>query len=298
MFASRGVSHRRPQRRPLLLMLSIASLLAGCPSKNARSEASTETEKAQEVSAITSSNPPLPPGFEDPPASAWDYSKEEELAGLDMHLRGVPLEEAKQIIVLFHGYGADGDDLVDLSTVMDVGAHGAFVFPIAPVELPRGGRAWFRRDRSNFETGVARARDFIAALAERYPQSVLIVGGFSQGAMLTVNLLETSSAPFEAALIWSPADLLITPLKGSRTKTPVFLSHGSVDPILPFLGATRLRDLLERSGYQVTWVPFEGRHTIPRVVIEGVNLFLRALPDQGSSPQEPSASPPAPSPGQ
>jgi hypothetical protein len=65
---------------------------------------------------MMSSNSPLPPGIEDPPASAWDYSKEANLAGLEMHLRGVPLDEAKQIIVLFHGYGADGDDLVDLSS--------------------------------------------------------------------------------------------------------------------------------------------------------------------------------------
>jgi predicted esterase len=60
----------------------------------------------------------------------------------------------------------------------------------------------------------------VEALAKRYPQSALVVGGFSQGAMLTINLLETSSNRFQAAIIWSPADLLLTPLKGDRTETP------------------------------------------------------------------------------
>lgn len=285
MFASGGNSSRLPGSHALALILGVAALLLGCPSKKTGPESSTEVEKIDKLKIVMPPEPPVPAGFEDPPASAWEYSKDKELAGLKMHLRGAPLDAAKRMLVLFHGYGAEGDDLVPLSTVVDVGDQGAFVFPIAPVELPRGGRAWFRRDQSNFLTAVTRAQEFVDALATKYPNSEMIVGGFSQGAMLAVNLLERTSTPARAVIIWSPADLLIAPLTGNRTETAVFLSHGSSDPVLPFLGANRLKSILEDSGYQVAWVPFAGRHAIPRSVIEQLNTFLDALPSANTAAQ-------------
>jgi phospholipase/carboxylesterase len=56
--------------------------------------------------------------------------------------------------------------------------------------------------------------------------------------------------------------------------TPVFQSHGTVDDILPFALAERLRDGLERAEVKVTWVRFDGGHGLSDEVVTGLGRFL------------------------
>jgi len=58
------------------------------------------------------------------------------------------------------------------------------------------------------------------------------------------------------------------------TKTRFFLSHGRHDPVLPFEGGSKARDLLEQHGFPVTWRPFNGGHEIPPPVLAEVDRFL------------------------
>lgn len=210
----------------------------------------------------------------DPDAAAWEYDEALPNAGLTLHVRGASLKQARVAILLFHGYGAEGDDLVALSQVLTVPSDVALVFPQAPVVLPLGGRAWFRRDRSNIEKAVIRARKLILSLCDQYPQLSFVVGGFSQGAMLSANLIEQTEVPILAGVLLSPADVLVSPLGKAAVKVPVFLSHGTVDAVLPFAGAESLKDQLLQAGHEVNWVPFVGRHQIPMPVIDELNVFL------------------------
>ena len=212
----------------------------------------------------------------DPPAEAWEFDESLPRAGLVEHAYGAELKAARSALVLFHGYGAQGDDLVGLSRVLKLDANMALLFPEAPVALPLGGRAWFRRDRTNLEMGVRRAEAYLSSLVQTNPQIELIVGGFSQGAMLTANLLERGRLPIRAALLLSGADEFLVPPAGGAYAVPLFISHGELDNVLPLAGGEALRDRFVAAGYPVRFVQFSGSHQIPRTVVDGMNAFLAA----------------------
>ena len=65
------------------------------------------------------------------------------------------------------------------------------------------------------------------------------------------------------------------PLMPRLAGRPVLLSHGTLDPLLPFQVAGRLRDLLIDAGADVRWIPFRGQHEIPPSVIEGLATLVR-----------------------
>jgi len=62
-----------------------------------------------------------------------------------------------------------------------------------------------------------------------------------------------------------------------RQNLPVFIAHGRTDTVLPFDLALRFRQKLQDSGISVTWVPFDGGHEIPAVVVVALNDFLDKL---------------------
>ena len=197
-------------------------------------------------------------------------------------------------VVLCHGYGAPGTDLVGIAGEV-LHARPAwrdrvrFVFPEAPLSLddaPFAGRAWWHLDWPRLERAArdpaARAqleeetpdglpharkllRGVVDALGARTPTSRIVLGGFSQGAMVATDVaLRLDEAP--AGLVVFSGALLCRPewerLAAQRAGLPVVVSHGQVDPLLPFSGAGRLADLLRRAGLVVDWAPFMGPHTI------------------------------------
>jgi len=194
--------------------------------------------------------------------------------GLRVYPAGTELALAKRVIVLLHGYGARGNDLVPLAQHINAGPNTAFLFPEAPISLAGDRRAWFTRNGSDFEQGYQKARALLDELSRRHPKLPIVVGGFSQGAILTANLLARAPAQVSAALILSPAETLPNVPGATAKRIPVFISHGRSDSVLPFEGAEALRDRLKELGYPVTWFPFDGRHTIGRAVIFALNDFL------------------------
>ncbi len=250
--------------------------LISCRASSERSAVEPEEEKSEMVDAESPVDRRISYST-DPPAAAWDFDEFAPQAGLTLHERGAPLLAAKSALVLFHGYGAEGDDLVGLSRVLQVGPEVALLFPEAPVALPTGGRAWFRRDRSNLVVGVRRAKFLLSDLARRFPDLDLVVGGFSQGAMLAANLVQNAEPRLRAAIMWSPADVWIEEPTQDEARIPLLVSHGTVDQVLPFEGAQRIVERFTRLGYPVSWVPFVGRHQIPPQVIDETNRFLAEL---------------------
>jgi phospholipase/carboxylesterase len=194
--------------------------------------------------------------------------------GLTVHTLGTPLERAQRAVVLMHGYGARGDDLMPLGSRLRAGEGAAFLFPAAPFPLPNGGRAWFARDRSNLSEGYQKASALLASLRRRHPGLPIVVGGFSQGAIMTSNLLAEDASGVLAAIMLSPADALQNPPDQHSLRLPLFISHGRQDRVLPFSGSEALRDRFRAWGYPVTWVPFDGSHSIPRDVVAAINAFL------------------------
>ena len=205
------------------------------------------------------------------------------------------------VVVLLHGFGAPGGDLVPLGQALPVPEGTRFIFPEAPLELPWGydSRAWWLIDMEKLEramrTGAARdlagdvppgllsAREHVASLlleiegALAAPAERVIIGGFSQGAMLACDVALRSARP-PAGLVLMSSTILAEdewlPLLPARAGLPVFMSHGTSDPLLPFAAAERLRGLLQDAGARVTWVPFRGAHEIPAAVLAALGRFL------------------------
>lgn len=103
--------------------------------------------------------------------------------------------------------------------------------------------------------------------ASRAPgETRLVLGGFSQGAMLALDLALHEPARSIAGLVLLSGTLLAesewAPRMAARKGTPVFQSHGRADPILPFAMAERLSEMLADAGLAVTFDPFSGPHTI------------------------------------
>lgn len=223
------------------------------------------------------------------------------------------------LVVLCHGYGASGTDLVGLAEMLarPLGVEGAqlrFLFPQAPVDLAEQGapqgRAWWpldvealMHDRAQGPTGLAllRERTFDgAAKARRALQATIelamrqadltwsqvVLGGFSQGAMVTTDLALRLDEP-PAGLVILSGTLIDRAnwqrLAQRRAGLRVVQSHGKSDPLLPFDEACRLRDLLLQAGCLVEFESFNGGHTIDAGALSLVRELLRARLGQSSS---------------
>jgi phospholipase/carboxylesterase len=158
---------------------------------------------------------------------------------------------ARQLVVFVHGYGADGNDLIDIGRAWQgLLPHTAFVSPHAPEPCSQApaGRQWFPlTSRSTDErwSGVNKAAPvldrFIDAELQRrsLPPSALALVGFSQGAMMALHVgLRRAAAP---AAIVGYSGLLVLPeqidpdaLAGDiRARPPVLLVHGALDDLIP-----------------------------------------------------------------
>jgi phospholipase/carboxylesterase len=206
------------------------------------------------------------------------------------------------VVILLHGYGAPGDDLVALGDVVRSTAGTRWIFPEGPLPLNMGfgdSRAWWLIDMARLEAdraagrvrdlsaevprGLAQAREAVEKFLTALPSAFAVdyqrtvIGGFSQGAMLTCDLVMRTAFPF-AGLIQLSGSLLAKqewrPSVGKRTGLPVFQSHGTQDPILPYVMAERLRDELVSAGLKVQWHSFRGGHEIPEPVLSRLSVFV------------------------
>ncbi len=185
----------------------------------------------------------------------------------------------------------------------ELGQRARFVFPEAPLVLSQlgmaYGRAWWEIDLDRIS--AARDPEAIRRLSQHTPEGLipvrramialvdelarqaggavsrLVLGGFSQGAMLTTDVaLRLEEAP--AGLLILSGSLICEP--EWRRKAParrglkVFQSHGTQDPLLPFARAVALRDLLIDAGLEVDFFSFEGVHTIPPEALRRAADFL------------------------
>lgn len=208
------------------------------------------------------------------------------------------------LVVLLHGFGAPGTDLVPLWRELRPPPGTRFAFPEAPLELELGlgdSRAWWMIDMLKLEAALMRGelrdltRDVPAGLAEARAQVVgmldalerelgvdgsrVVLGGFSQGAMLALDVALRSARPFAGLTLLSGTLLAEdewVPLMPARAGLPVLQSHGRMDPLLPFAIAERLRDELSKAGLAVKFLPFNGGHEIPGSAFDALDAFLRS----------------------
>jgi phospholipase/carboxylesterase len=200
-------------------------------------------------------------------------------------------------VICLHGYGADMRDLAPLAPEIPVERPVRWIFPNGPETLDWGGRAWFPIDVAAFEEaqrtgkprdlsggepdGMAESRvalqGFIQELGVSWEK--LVVMGFSQGAMMAVDLaLRAPSAPAGVAILSGTFvdQKSVAALAPKRAGLAFFQSHGSVDAILGFQEALKLEKALTDAGWKGELRRFEGGHGIPPELLPELGAWLQA----------------------
>ena len=219
--------------------------------------------------------------------------------------------EPERVCFLLHGYGSNAEDLIGLGEALGQAWHARggplvrYVAPNASLEPDEmkgwGGRAWWPlrlselierlQTSAGFEElsaavppGMDEARDLVDEAIDRVHRkfnlnwSRTLIAGFSQGAMLGADLtIRTIDRPaglmtLSGALI--AKDAWAGHLDGRCCR--VFGSHGRQDQTLPFVGGEMLSNWLRGHGFDTTFYPFEGGHTVTQDVILNLLAWLEA----------------------
>lgn len=216
--------------------------------------------------------------------------------------------EKARAAVIFHGFGADFTDLAPLADYLgrvDEAARAMqWYFPNGPHSVPIGphmvGRAWFPLRLAELEQsgvdftqvsppGLDKAVDQAFAACETVLRQLkidwnqLVVGGFSQGAMVALEIALRAPKNLAGVSLLSGSlvdEPRLRELAPKKKGLRFFQSHGEGDSILPFPLAERLEAVLREAGWDGMLLPFRGGHEIPPPVLREWASWLRGGIDQ------------------
>lgn len=189
--------------------------------------------------------------------------------------------EAMPMVIVIHGRGADANDLADLAPLLDPPSGARFVLPNAPkpFEAYPGmtfGWTWFEGWPPR-QDSVAESRaillKFLDEITARYPTTSLIISGFSQGGMMS---LDAGLRRETGGIIAMSGGLYEDDLPDLRTvaKVPILLAHGVHDDVVPINYARRARARLEEAGFDVEYHEYPMGHQVVMEEIAIVKEFI------------------------
>lgn len=191
--------------------------------------------------------------------------------------------ESLPMVIMMHGRGADMNDLADLAPLLDTADGCRFVFPNAPkpFEAYPGmsfGWTWFDGWPPEEESVAASRKEligFIGEITAQYPTSRLVISGFSQGAMMSLDAglrLEREIA----GIVAMSGGLYEHDLPDLRARAglPVLIAHGAYDDVVAVNYARRARRVLEDAGLDVEYHEYPMGHQVAQEEIEVVRAFL------------------------
>ena len=200
-------------------------------------------------------------------------------------------------VIWLHGLGADGNDFVPLvpELVRREWPPIRFVFPHAPVRpvTINGGapmRAWYdireldlanRADEQGVAESVARVEALIAREGERgIPPGRIILAGFSQGGAVTLAAGLRRREPLAGLVALSTympaAQGAQAALVEGASRQPVFMAHGSEDPVVPYLAGKQSAGLLRRLGFEVDWHVYPMQHSVSGEEVRDLGNWFNA----------------------
>jgi phospholipase/carboxylesterase len=192
--------------------------------------------------------------------------------------------EPQGALVLLHGRGADEGDLFPLLDALDPERRLLGITPRAPLSLPPGGAHWYRLggiptpDPGTFFPTFEAAAAFLDALP--VPMERVVLGGFSQGAVMSWALGLGQGRPRPAAIIalsgFMPEvegfGLDLTGLDGY----PIAIAHGSLDPVIPVGFSRAAAKHVAAAGAALLWRETPVPHTIDPRVLPELRAFVAA----------------------
>jgi phospholipase/carboxylesterase len=199
-------------------------------------------------------------------------------------------------MIILHGLGADGNDFVPVADELDLGAVGPvrFVFPHAPTRpvTINGGyvmRAWYdilgldARELREDEAGLRGSQALVEALIARekargIPAQRIVLAGFSQGCAMTLMTGLRHDERLAGLVGLSGYLPLAAKAEAERhaanRDTPIFLAHGTSDPVIPIARARPSRDALVALGHPVEWHEYPMPHSVCAAEIADLERWL------------------------
>ncbi len=201
-------------------------------------------------------------------------------------------------VVWLHGLGADGNDFAPIVPELRLPATKAirFVFPHAPVQpvTINGGmamRSWYdilvpNLVRIEDEKGIRQSERAVDALIQRevargVPTEKIVLAGFSQGCAMTLHT--GLRAPYKLAGLMGLSgylpliDMAEQDRHSANTNTPIFMAHGSFDPVVALERAQASHQKLTSLGYPVQWHTYPMQHSVCPEEIRDMAEFLNKV---------------------
>jgi len=201
-------------------------------------------------------------------------------------------------VIWLHGLGADGNDFVPIAHELDLRSCPSirFIFPHAPT-MPvtiNGGyvmRAWYdilgtdlvrREDEAGLRNSQTLVEQLIAnEKARGIPSERIILAGFSQGCAMTLQTGLRHPEKLGGLLCLSGYVPIYTKVAAERNTanqdTPIFMAHGSGDPVIPMFRATQSRDFLQTLGYKIEWHEYAMPHAVCPEEIDDIGDWFRRV---------------------
>lgn len=201
--------------------------------------------------------------------------------------------EPEGALVLIHGRGADENDLFPLLDALDPERHFVGATPRGPLSLPPGGAHWYALggigtpEATTFHESYAAGSEWLDGfLAEHgLGHDRLVLGGFSQGGVMTYSLGLGRGRPRAAALV--ALSSFIPSVDGfeldvSPPLPPIAIGHGTLDPVIGVEWGRQAREALEAAGAEVLYRETPMYHQIdPDFVLEIADWLRRVIPPLG-----------------
>jgi phospholipase/carboxylesterase len=207
-----------------------------------------------------------------------------EAIGELLHSRVRPAAgEPAGALVLFHGRGTDENDLFPLLDALDPEPRLLGVTPRGPLQLPPGGNHWYvirelgYPDAETFMASYERASAWLDSLG--VPAERMVIGGFSQGAVMSYALGLGSDRPRPAGIIALSG--FVPTVEGftldlERPLPPIAIGHGTYDPVIGVEWGRAAKEQLEAAGADVLYRESPLPHTVDPAFLAELRPRLRA----------------------
>jgi phospholipase/carboxylesterase len=196
-----------------------------------------------------------------------------------------------------HGRGVDETDLLPLFDIIDPDRRLLGIAPGGPItDIPPGGRHWYViqevgfPEPTSFHASVGQLAGFLdqTLTGNGLTWDRTVLGGFSQGAVMAQALGLSGDRPLPAGILamsgFVPTVEGWEPDTDGRKGLPVWISHGTLDPLIPVELARESKRLLEEGGLDVTYHEYEMGHTIDPRLLPEIEVWIRHRVPEAAAP--------------
>lgn len=219
------------------------------------------------------------------------------LAGCSASVAAAPLETIERhvgtgpgpVVLLLHGYSSAPETFIGLTERHDLPGGTLLVLPRAPLPVPNvdHGTMWWplpqdieeitRHRMPGMDDARARVSALLDHLATAYPHRPIVLGGFSQGAMVSLDVALHDTTPLAGLALFSGAPIdeqNTNAALDSRRGLRVFASHGTADRVLSYDDDMQLMAAMRAHDLDVQFMSFDGGHVVTPQISDQFAAFI------------------------